>query len=270
MITVGITGRSGCGKSTVTACFAARGVPVADADQISRQVLQPAARCWRSWPPALGRHFERGGRFGPAAAGRPGLCHPRGQGRPGRHHPPGHRPAASRPPGRRPRLRAALCSSSDGAVLVGSVIDGIWDRLIVVTAPYEVSVARIVARDGIRPEMARRRLDAQLPEAALAARADFLLANDGTQEQLRRQAGALAAACWPKGKGGPTARFETAYQDPLPGAGGGPAALHAHRPAPDRRTALPLPLRRRVESYAAEYEMEPAADLHLCAHRKQL
>ena len=76
---------------------------------------------------------------------------------------------------------------------MGSVIDGIWDRLIVVTAPYEVSVARIVARDGIRPEMARRRLDAQLPEAALAARADILLANDGTREQLHQKAEALAA-----------------------------------------------------------------------------
>ena len=43
MMTVGITGRSGCGKSTVTACFAAHGVPVADADQISRQVLQPGS-----------------------------------------------------------------------------------------------------------------------------------------------------------------------------------------------------------------------------------
>ena len=29
MMTVGITGRSGCGESTVTACFAAHGVPVA-------------------------------------------------------------------------------------------------------------------------------------------------------------------------------------------------------------------------------------------------
>ena len=90
----------------------------------------------------------------------------------------------------------------DGAVLVGSVIDGIWDRLIVVTAPYEVSVARIVARDGIRPEMARRRLDAQLPEAVLTARADIVLANDGTQEQLRRQAGALAARLLAEGERG--------------------------------------------------------------------
>ena len=39
MITLGITGRSGCGKSTVTAVFAGHGVPLADADQISREIL---------------------------------------------------------------------------------------------------------------------------------------------------------------------------------------------------------------------------------------
>ena len=38
MITLGITGRSGCGKSTVTAVFAGHGVPLADADQISREI----------------------------------------------------------------------------------------------------------------------------------------------------------------------------------------------------------------------------------------
>ena len=43
MITLGITGRSGCGKSTVTAVFAAHGVPLADADQISREILLPGS-----------------------------------------------------------------------------------------------------------------------------------------------------------------------------------------------------------------------------------
>ena len=43
MITLGITGRSGCGKSTVTAVFAAKGVPLADADQISREILLPGS-----------------------------------------------------------------------------------------------------------------------------------------------------------------------------------------------------------------------------------
>lgn len=43
MMTLGITGRSGCGKSTVTAVFAARGIPLADADQLSREILLPGS-----------------------------------------------------------------------------------------------------------------------------------------------------------------------------------------------------------------------------------
>lgn len=202
MITVGITGRSGCGKSTVTACFAARGVPVADADQISRQVLQPGS-------PVLA---QLAARFGGDILSGEGVLDRRLLADRAFATPGGKadldaitHPAIVR------RIEAARQAAQaagsplfviDGAVLVGSVIDGIWDRLIVVTAPYEVSVARIVARDGIRPEMARRRLDAQLPEAALAARADIVLANDGTQEQLRRQAGALAACLLAEGERG--------------------------------------------------------------------
>ena len=202
MITVGITGRSGCGKSTVTACFAARGVPVADADQISRQVLQPGS-------PVLA---QLAARFGGDILSGEGVLDRRLLADRAFATPEGKadldaitHPAIVR------RIEAARQAAQaagsplfviDGAVLVGSVIDGIWDRLIVVTAPYEVSVARIVARDGIRPEMARRRLDAQLPEAALAARADIVLANDGTQEQLRRQAGVLAARLLAEGERG--------------------------------------------------------------------
>ena len=54
MMTLGITGRSGCGKSTVTAVFAARGIPLADADQLSREILLPSS-------PLLPRLAERFG-----------------------------------------------------------------------------------------------------------------------------------------------------------------------------------------------------------------
>ena len=44
MIALGITGRSGCGKSTVTAVFSAHGVPLADADQYAISIAeQPGA-----------------------------------------------------------------------------------------------------------------------------------------------------------------------------------------------------------------------------------
>lgn len=55
MITLGITGRSGCGKSTVTAVFAAHGVPLVDADQISREILLPVLRCCQCWPSGSGQ-----------------------------------------------------------------------------------------------------------------------------------------------------------------------------------------------------------------------
>lgn len=193
MMTVGITGRSGCGKSTVTACFAANGVPVADADQISRQVLQPGSPVLAQLAARFGGDILRGdGVLDRRLLADRAFATPEGK---------AALDAITHPAIVR-RIEAARQAARqagsplfviDGAVLVGSVIDGIWDRLIVVTAPYEVSVERIVARDGIRPEMARRRLDAQLPEAALAARADIVLANDGTREQLHQKAEALAA-----------------------------------------------------------------------------
>ena len=57
MIALGITGRSGCGKSTVTAVFSAHGVPLADADQISREIFFPARRCCPGWPSGSAQTF---------------------------------------------------------------------------------------------------------------------------------------------------------------------------------------------------------------------
>ena len=59
--------------------------------------------------------------------------------------------------------------------------------MILVTAPYKTSVARICARDGITPEMARRRLDAQTPLDVLRAAATVELVNDSTPEALREK-----------------------------------------------------------------------------------
>ena len=62
-----------------------------------------------------------------------------------------------------------------------------------VTAPFESSVARIVARDGIAPEMARRRLNAQTPEQTLTRHADYILRNDTDLARLQAAAADLCA-----------------------------------------------------------------------------
>ena len=188
MITLGITGRSGCGKSTVTAIFSSKGVPLVDADQCSREMLLPGS-------PLL-----------PQLAARFGADILKEDGTLDRHLLADRAFAA--PEGKAAldalsRIRAAKEAARragaplfvlDGAVIVGSAAEGECDQLAVVTAPFETSVARIAARDGISPEMAARRLNAQTPEAELLAHADYILRNDGPLAALETAAAALCDA----------------------------------------------------------------------------
>ncbi len=72
------------------------------------------------------------------------------------------------------------------------------DRIVVVAAPDAVKIARSVARTcpteaGRRAAEAdaRRRLAHQIPDAEKAARADYVLKNDGDKESLRAQVEAV-------------------------------------------------------------------------------
>lgn len=202
MITLGITGRSGCGKSTVTAVFAAAGVPLADADQISREILQPGS-------PLLPQLAEC---FGADLLNADGVLDRRGLADRAFATPEGKRAldALTHPEIIR-RIRAAKAAAAaagsplfvlDGAVIVGTEAEAECDRLAVVTAPFEISVERIAKRDGISPEMAARRLNAQTPEAVLTAKADYLLRNDAGLEALEQAAAALCVQLLSEGKGG--------------------------------------------------------------------
>ena len=194
MITLGITGRSGCGKSTVTAVFAGHGVPLADADQISREILLPGSPLL----PALAERFGADGTLDRRLLADRAFATPEGKAAlDGLTHPEIVR-----------RIRAAKQAAQeagaplfvlDGAVIVGTAAQAECDRLCVVTAPFETSVARIVARDGIEPEMACRRLNAQTPEAELTAQADYVLHNDADLAALQAAAEQLCSALQTEG-----------------------------------------------------------------------
>ena len=188
MITLGITGRSGCGKSTVTAVFAAHGVPLVDADQISREILLPGSPLL----PVLAQRFGADILYADGSLNRRLLADR----------------AFAAPEGKAaldslvlPEIIRRVCRLKqaareagaplfviDGAVIVGTDAEKECDHLCVVTAPFATSVARIAARDGISPEMAARRLNAQTPEETLRAHADYVLCNDGALEALEAAA----------------------------------------------------------------------------------
>ena len=201
MITLGITGRSGCGKSTVTAVFAAQGVPLADADQISREILLPGSPLL----PALAERFgedilNADGTLDRRLLADRAFASPEGKAALDRltHPEIVHRIRAAK---QAAQAAGAPLFVLDGAVIVGTAAQAECDRLCVVTAPFETSVARIVARDGIAPEMAARRLNAQTPEAVLTAQADYILHNDAGLDALQEAAARLCETLRTEGRG---------------------------------------------------------------------
>lgn len=76
----------------------------------------------------------------------------------------------------------------ESALLFSSGIAELCDKTILVTAPEEVRIQRVVQRDKTDAEQVRTRIHAQEAEQDWAAQADIIVLNDGTstQDQLCR------------------------------------------------------------------------------------
>jgi dephospho-CoA kinase len=194
----GLTGGIGTGKSTVARLFAARGVPVVDADALARQVVAPGtvgnAEVAAAWPQTIGADGAIDRKrlaaivfADPAARARlEAITHPLIQ-----------------------QASAARLTDLAGeghtlalyeaALLVES---GRWqdfDGLIVVTASPETQIARAVARGGITREEAEARVRAQLPTAEKLRVATHVIDNDGDLAATERQVDELLAQLRPRG-----------------------------------------------------------------------
>ena len=73
-------------------------------------------------------------------------------------------------------------------ILSKPIFSGLADRVVLVTAPREVRLQRVMARDGFTPEQVQRRMDAQeLPAQGI----DAVIDNDGSREKLRQAVNAV-------------------------------------------------------------------------------
>ncbi len=186
MITIAITGRSGVGKSTVTALFRAAGIAVADADAIARDVLAVGSPCLPALQAVFGADICQDGVLNRRLLADRAFATPQGTAAlTGITHPE----ILARIAAMQQAARAAgqALFAIDGAVIIGTPCEALCNQFVVVCAPLAQSIARITARDGIAPEMAARRLSAQLPEETLRARADYTIENDGDMAALTHQ-----------------------------------------------------------------------------------
>ena len=182
MLLVGLTGGIGSGKSTVSGMLAERGAEIIDADHIARQVVMPGTRAWCR----IRDHFG------------PGVLYPDGSidrqaladlvfGDPAKltvlneiTHPDIFARIADLLEAHHDRDVVVVL---DAALLIeAGLADGV-DVVLVTHSPREIQVERLAAR-GVGERDAASRIAAQLEPEKRLARADIVIENSGSLEDL--------------------------------------------------------------------------------------
>jgi len=184
MLLVGLTGGIASGKSVVAARMAEHGAVVVDADRIAREVVEPGT-------PALARIAEE---FGPGVLAADGSLDRAALGAivfadqdrlavlNGITHP------AVRELSHRRFAQAAEADPDaivvyDVPLLTEARGGDEFDVVVVVSAPEEVRIERMVSLRGMSRAEAERRIRLQAPEGDRRALADILIESGGTLEQ---------------------------------------------------------------------------------------
>jgi len=181
---IGITGGIGSGKTTVCKLFETLGIPVYYADERAKWLMTQDAELMRGIKQLFGEAaYTAEGTLNRAHVAKlafsdskklaqlNALVHPAVQ-RDGEswHHAQQNVPYTLK--------EAALLYES------GSYKN--LDQIIVVTAPLEVRIQRVVQRDDLSRSAVEERINQQLPEADKVQRADFVIYNDGIQSLVRQ------------------------------------------------------------------------------------
>lgn len=92
-------------------------------------------------------------------------------------------------------LAGGTLAGIDAIALVESGLSGLCTATIGVTAPVEIRVQRLMAREGISEAYARSRIAAQQPEEFFQKHCTYTLCNAGSREEFARAAHALLCQC---------------------------------------------------------------------------
>lgn len=184
---LGLTGGIATGKSTVTAMLRERGIPVIDADQIAREVVEPGKPAYE----AIVRHFGRDILLEDGQLDRKKLGEVVFSDEAERQK----LNAIVHPEVRRVMRQEAEVAEANGAQIVfmdipllyESKLQYLVEKIVVVYAPSDMQLARMMERDELDEEQAKKRLRAQFPIDQKKLEADFLIDNSQSREETQRQ-----------------------------------------------------------------------------------
>ncbi|MFV0497590.1 MAG: dephospho-CoA kinase [Candidatus Fimivivens sp.] len=182
---IGLTGQTGAGKSSVSEIIGAQGIPVIDCDAAAREVVADEKGCLAD----IALEFSISILNMDGTLNRKKLAE-----------------IAFGDPKKLERLNALIfpyirsylkdrirqlqaqgewAVVLDAPTLFESGFDADCDAVVAVIAPEGLRLNRIVVRDHLTDEEARRRIAAQHNDAYYTARAQFVIVNDEERQQLR-------------------------------------------------------------------------------------
>ena len=187
-LVVGLTGGIATGKSTVSAIFRHLGVRLIDADLLARETVMPGQRAYREIVAEFGTDVLQPDKtldrkklgaivFADAAKRKrlEAITHP-----------------AIRQ--RQERILSSLEEEAfeglviwDAALLYESGAERRVDKVVVVVTDPETQLRRLVERDGLGEEEARRRIASQMPLALKRRMASYVIDNSGSRLETERQ-----------------------------------------------------------------------------------
>jgi dephospho-CoA kinase len=204
MLSVGLTGGLGSGKSTVAGIFQELGAAVISADQLGRQLMQPGQQVYAAIVEAFGRSVVRGdGSLDRKALAELAFQHNQADKLNHIVHP-------AVVAAEEEWMRGVFAADPKRVAIVESALifevekwgtapgwAQRFDRLILVTVPDEVKIARFIARmmategpESRREALtkdARARMAVQIPDREKAERCEYVIDNSGSIEETRRR-----------------------------------------------------------------------------------
>lgn len=187
MITLGLTGGIGSGKSLASKFFGDLGACVVDADVEARRIMEEDEEVRAALIDAFGPqtflpdgYLNRSWLGGRVFKDKEEVKHLNSIVHPALK-------AAFPQIREHAKKTGAQLLVYEAALLVEAGLNDRFDAIIVVDAPMEIRIKRVMARDNVSEEAVVARMQHQLPANVLREHADYILDNSGSPEDLQKQ-----------------------------------------------------------------------------------
>ncbi|MGO9602016.1 MAG: dephospho-CoA kinase [Candidatus Binataceae bacterium] len=195
MLTIGLTGGIGSGKSTVAKMLAELGAPVLDADKVAQSTYAPGASAYAAVVAAFGTGIVAADRtidrtkLGPIVFADPAQL---------------ERLTAIVWPKTLDRMRELITEMRakgetlpiviEAAILIEANWMPLFSEIWLVTASRDLVIERVERDRGMKPEQTEARIRVQLPDSERMRHAQLVIRNEGTIEDLQAEVRRVWAA----------------------------------------------------------------------------